>query len=253
MTAPKNNSLMKNDSDYVTYSRIAGIFVSATAAVVATILLVTLWANVPIKDNWDVSNWATLVVEIGIGGAIATSILLYSNSQQRKFKKQQEQITTLLKETKNQQDETTSIIKEIKAIEYRQQKIINEQEVFKRRRHDFAINTIRSYLPELEHWIDELEENKKQFSTINQNDLDPILDKYEEILDSLNKCVSQIISQITNSIDVLDPQNVQEVKHLIQIIGDYKKIRYNLDSKPQAMSIKENIRLLLNSLPNPPI
>lgn len=50
--------------------------------------------------TWDPPNWVTLIVEIGIGIAIAGSILIYSNHQQNRFSEQQGQISELMQEIK---------------------------------------------------------------------------------------------------------------------------------------------------------
>jgi len=73
-------------------------------------------------DGNDLSNWATLVVEIGIGSAITSSILIYTNHQKRKSDQQQDKISQLTSSLKRFED---------------------EQSAFRKNRHKWALNLIR--------------------------------------------------------------------------------------------------------------
>lgn len=58
---------------------------------------------------WDPPNWVTLIVEVGIGLAIASSILIYSNYQQKRFSEQQDRISDLVTQVKNLTEEQKKI------------------------------------------------------------------------------------------------------------------------------------------------
>lgn len=46
-----------------------------------TLIIVSLSYNIPLKEEWDVANWTTMVVEVGIGITVAVLILSYELSK----------------------------------------------------------------------------------------------------------------------------------------------------------------------------
>ena len=61
------------------------LFLITFFAIPLTLFLVGEWHQTTIMDrNGDVSNWATLVIEVGIGVALGSTIFVYSNFHQKK-------------------------------------------------------------------------------------------------------------------------------------------------------------------------
>jgi len=180
--------------------------------------------NITIKlpEN-DLANATALVIEAGIGIAITWTVYLYSKRMHEENKKQQINL----------------------------QKIIEEQEQFKKRRHDFSIHTIRSYLPEIQHFIDELE--KKKLELIANVDDDAFLDSLSASRKYLNIAIQNIWFHVSNSLDVIEPNNIENLRDFIQIMREYLEYDLGIDTKSKATGIKASIVKLLKELPNPPI
>jgi len=94
------------------------IFTGALAIPVVLAAIIVIFRISPI-EGMDVSNWATMIVEIGIGAIIAAVILSYELSkqedykrQQSEFDKQQKKMSRLVKDAKQIQEEQLKFVKD---------------------------------------------------------------------------------------------------------------------------------------------
>lgn len=62
-------------------NRMGMIVIPVSFAIVLTIVTVAIFIGAPLKQGEDITNWVTLIVEIGIGITIALVILIYSQFQ----------------------------------------------------------------------------------------------------------------------------------------------------------------------------
>lgn len=77
------------------------LFLLTPLVMVLTMFLVHFIFNVSLFSNNDSTNWATSVIEMGIGTSITIAILIYSNNQLKKSEEQQEKITELVLSIQN--------------------------------------------------------------------------------------------------------------------------------------------------------
>lgn len=65
--------------------RIGIVIISTGVGIVLVIILIVMSTGFRIMPAGDISNWVTLIVEIGIGVVIAMSILIYSRHHDNKI------------------------------------------------------------------------------------------------------------------------------------------------------------------------
>lgn len=67
---------------YIVYRKIVGIITVSSWCIVIVLVFITLLTNIPLKDpqTHDISNWTTLVIEIGLAAALGISFLVYQQS-----------------------------------------------------------------------------------------------------------------------------------------------------------------------------
>ena len=114
----------KNDSNKLQVGdRIILIFTITPLCIILFLLIAALFQISPFDQNGDIANWATLVIEIGIGTAIGFSIFVYSNNKQRESDediKDVKDISTkldrIMEDVKKTNDEQSEMIKEVKPI-----------------------------------------------------------------------------------------------------------------------------------------
>ncbi|AJW71053.1 hypothetical protein [Nitrosopumilus adriaticus] len=85
-------------------AKISWVFIGIAVGIGVSLTVLSFSLQIPVKDGWDVANWATLVVEIGIGLAIASAILIYEGGKREKSQEQQDRITEILEEVKKIED-----------------------------------------------------------------------------------------------------------------------------------------------------
>lgn len=100
-------------------TRIATIIFTGVLIIPLTLAATIVIFRVSLFVVDDVSNWVTMIVEVGIGAIIATIILSYelskhedAKSRQDEFDKQQKKISKLVKDTKKIQVEHLKFVKE---------------------------------------------------------------------------------------------------------------------------------------------
>jgi len=100
-------------------ANIISINIFAIIGILLTIVSVLFYLLYTENYTWDPPNWVTLIVEIGIGIAIAGSILIYSNYQQKRFSEQQDKISNLVNEVKNlTEEQKNKAIRDLLPLDY---------------------------------------------------------------------------------------------------------------------------------------
>lgn len=159
-------------------------------------------------------NLHTLIIEVGIGIIITLLIYTFSIQQQNKMKR---------------------LVCEIKKIEDRQQKAIEEQEIFRKKQYDWAIDRLKSLFPDFMQGITNLEENVKLYIEMpkptEQSDLLESLIEAQEILREYY--VNRIERISDQSVGIISPEILEKIDEIItgakkksRIITD-KGIRYD--------------------------
>lgn len=213
-----------------------GFYLGVAAFFGALSVFVTMMIKTPERDLF---NATALVLEIGFAIAITWTVYLYSKKWNLDNQRQQNQIAEL--------------ISEIKKIENRQEKIIEAQESSRQRRHDWAINTVRSAFPAMQHHLAEL---KPLIEGINNNPEDGVTIEFKikAYSDAVNEIAKDTKTVIEHSVDVLDPVDVKDVLWIceassnIREIGQFRHVIKDLF--PGYISKMDEI---LERLPNPSV
>lgn len=119
---------MKNEHQNYTGFKIRMLLYLMPLVILIALVITANVLSIDITYDSDLANWATLVVEIGIGIAISLAILIHSNNQQKKFTEQQDKISNLVNEVK---------------------KLTEEQKRFREGRHRWALVFLRLELSNL--------------------------------------------------------------------------------------------------------
>ena len=151
-----------------------------------------------------------------------------------------------------QSNKIEKLVTEISIIEEKQQKILDEQEQFRKRRHDWAIHGFRSYLPHISYCIVrsrniEVGKEKPHPDVSKEFQIKTYL---EEALDSVKDL--ELILLI--STDAIDPSFLREGQEICESVKNYcnKKI------DPSAMNVTRGLIVnriddLIKKLPNPSV
>ena len=104
----------------IIYTKIVTTVLSGILTIASAIIIISLIAKIPLNNGWDMANWTSTIVEIGIGVMIAVVILVYELSKHEQFGEEQHQIKDLISSTnslttefQNQQKEVNNLIKNI--------------------------------------------------------------------------------------------------------------------------------------------
>jgi len=111
----KDEKAVSDDSEF-NKPPIPLIFIYTAIGIMFTVVFIHYVAGVDYRDNSDIFNWVSLVVEIGIGSGITIAVWRYSKFQQRK---------------------TNKLISNINKITIKLDKIINEQDKLQKSRKQF--------------------------------------------------------------------------------------------------------------------
>ncbi len=95
---------------------------SGLLSIPITLYLVSFAYTIPIKGGFDLTNWASLTVELAIGVTIAVVILVYELSKNKKFHDQQLEIEKVVSDINKEQVNISNIIRDVKQIEIKQDK-----------------------------------------------------------------------------------------------------------------------------------
>ncbi len=183
---------MSNNNKIQTKVQVVSIFLYVVIGVLITIGLIFATLAYTQNSEWDLPNWITLTVEIGVGIGIATSILSYDRARQKK--------------SEEQQDEISDMIKHIGKLEELQQKSLLLEIETKRKRKNAAKSSVISTCVALSIYIESLEKLVKAFHNkkINKKKYDAELNQILQILkitfDDLEKqktIFSQDLDEIT--------------------------------------------------------
>lgn len=167
-----------------------------------------------LDPNCDIPNWLTMLIELSIGGGIASWF----------FWKQKQQGDKL-------------------------QKIIDEQKKFRETKYKFSVHMFRSYLPYLWNMVDS-REVLKEILRKDPEEVDS-KNKLQENLEMLKDDLEALQFQLTLAGDVLEPHFIEKIRFIIESIREYLQIKSDADAKARVPGIKTNIELLLKEFPNP--
>lgn len=95
---------------------------SGLLSIPITLYLVSFTYTIPVKWGFDLTNWASLTVELAIGVTIAIVILVYELSKNKKFHDQQLEIEKVVSGINKEQVNISNIIRDVKQIEIKQDK-----------------------------------------------------------------------------------------------------------------------------------
>jgi len=127
------------------FDKISFIVVMVLVSVTLVLISFVLYFGIPLIDELDITNWTTLVIEVGIGIIIAGAIFVYSTRHQKKMEE---------------------IVSEIKIIEENQQSILNsEKQRVERWKSNWGtvllanVESINRMYEILEDWLNEYKQN----------------------------------------------------------------------------------------------
>lgn len=180
---------MSNKDEKQTKIQVVSIFLYTVIGVLSTIGIIFGIIAYTQNSEWDLPNWITLVVEIGVGIAVATSILSYDRAQRGKISK---------------------LISEIKKMEENQQKIITEQ-----------YSVVKSERQRIEKW-------KSDWGGILLVNLESIYAMYDILHNWLNEykqnsspqLKANIISSAKRNGSIVE-FNIQQIKEHLPTIQNY--------------------------------
>ena len=76
----------EREKNHFAFTLMKRFFYTYTIIAIVTIAI-AFGFNVNITENGDVSNWTTLIFELGLGAYVALAILAYENFQRKKLQK----------------------------------------------------------------------------------------------------------------------------------------------------------------------
>ena len=171
--------------------------------------------------EWDIPNWFALLIELSIGIPLAVFLSIF-------FYKKQQKISSEL------------------------EKIVREQEEFRKRRHDWTINSLKSYFSIILYYLKEIEIFQNAFNGNSENDKS-IERRIWGHVEQLNYFIKELENLINQFVDVIDPAFAKETLEICEHIKHFCK-RENLSSlKVSKTHLVTNIENFLKKLPNPPL
>lgn len=204
--------VQKHKEGKIIIGSIVLIFVAITIAILAILLVVTVWILSTQNYAWDISNWITLLIEIGIGIGIAFAVLIYERNQQVKFQQQQDKISELVTEIKN---------------------LTEEQKRFREGRHRWALFLVRIELNNLDNLIGDKEDHSiNQKAKTMAHNLEQITYQSGDVIEpqfimDINK-ICEIIKPNTDKTKFMTFSGLhynRELKNLINgLISQFEKI-----------------------------
>jgi len=154
-----------------------------------------------LTDNvtWDLPNWITLLVEVGVGVAIAGSILSYERNRQQKFGKEQEKISELITEIKKMEEKQEVLLKEEE--KFRMDKIVSAE-----RFCGFYLDGIKKQLEDLKS----LSKNTRKFKNYSTAIYKIMIHYTEKLNERKNNFTSELSPAIIENIELIT-QEVEEM------------------------------------------
>lgn len=241
--------------------KITAIFTTTFAGIsIALFTINYFFARSPLDTSGDVSNWATLVIEIGIGTAIGSAIFLYSRFQQKQsdeelgnVKKISTTLDDMMKDVKKTNDEQSKMIKEMKPIIEKQGKIIKKQEDKERIHIENILTGLRFNLESSKLELLQI----KELLDKNATSIDFAIDHRRKVI-SLESNAIGIGSDINElfSAEIQCPREVITAQGKINVyLNEIRKTlsenKGNLENPPDPTEVIEQIDVALKKLPQP--
>ena len=198
-----------------------------------------------IDTKGDMSNWATLVIEIGIGITIGSIIFLYSNSKQTESTKDistvkdiSHKLDDMIEDVKKTNDEQSKMIKEMKPIIEKQGKIIEQNQNQKSKRIQRLLDVVYPIMDgirsDVETELADFEENDRKLNAYQTKE--DVID----FLDSVIKDCDHIFKTIHVCEEIVDPE-------IFEILNT---IRFDLTLSKTAVGQNKEIQFVLSTLEN---
>jgi len=168
----------------------------------------------------DIPNWITLIIEILIGGSLASIFYTIQQKQSAKI-----------------------------------QNIIDEQETLRKKRVNWAITNLISILPTLKENLSELSENVANYTQVpKETELSETFAVLIEANDLMrDHYVSKLEKIVDHSIGILDPALLNELQDILQIAEKTSRIVTEKGIEIKSIGyarILSSIDSLLNKLNN---
>lgn len=252
MTKPRGIDSVSN--------KITAVFTTTFAAIsIALFAINSYYERSPLDVTGDVSNWATLVIEIGIGTAIGSAIFLYSRFQQDQSDKELRDVKAIstklddvMEDVKKTNDEQSDLIKEMKPIIEKQGEIIKEQEEKERIVRENLFDTIGFHLISSRNTLSQIVQFRENKDTvIFPDDLQRNINNLETSVNEITRNTNELFS-----LEVIIPQAIGIAKGKIHIYNTKLKNLENsekvsLNCAPDPTEVIQQIDLALKELPKP--
>lgn len=175
-----------------THVNIVQVFLWTIIGILLTFGIITGILAVTNNMSWDLPNWITLVVEVGVGIIVAGSILVYDRNKQGKFEKEQEKISEL--------------IVEIKKMEERQERLLDEEKKFRVDKIIFAEKFCAFYLDGIKKQLEDLKSASKstrQFKNYSTTIYEIMMHYTEKLNDRKNHFMTELTPAIIENIELI--------------------------------------------------
>ena len=169
--------------------------------------------------EWDIPNWVALIIELGIGIPTAIFLTVFFYKKQRKISAELE-------------------------------KIVKEQEEFRKRRHDWAINSLKSYFSIIVYYLKEIEILQNAFNGNSENDKS-IERRIWGHVEQLNYFIKELENLINQFVDVIDPAFAKETLEICDYLKHFCKRENVISIKLSKTGLLSNIDSFLKKIPNP--
>lgn len=189
----KDEKAVSDDSEF-NKPPIPLIFIYTAIGIMLTIVFIHYVAGVDYRDNNDIFNWVSLVVEIGIGSGITIAVWRYSKFQQRK---------------------TNKLISNINKITIKLDKIINEQDKLQKSRKQFLHESMFGNLISILISAYNISQDKPIRTFALPNDETFTLNEYQ----SLNQMADVLDERISQFGELMEPElyaSVSTVHNLLK-------------------------------------
>lgn len=171
--------------------------------------------KVEYKTESDFTNWAAVVIEIGVAGFISGVVLLFDKKYKKQMKEQQAEISKLVTEIQNMEKAQLDLDKKLL-------KMIEQQSSFTKNRKNFAYHKI---ILELTNTLEGIKKVRQAIPESGEQYTYPDDDKdsYESYLNSpIEEPIQSIERIIELSNDVIDSDTLYGLHTFIQMTKTYR-------------------------------
>ena len=191
----------------------------------------------------DPPNLSTLIVEICVGLTIALIVYRYSKEQHKNNMKQQQANEALLSNIKN--------------IVERQKKIIEDDESFRKRKHDHVVNNIRALFESVEDTLSTNLDRIDELERGNSEHRSQIKDNLRYHRRRILHYVRDLSTLLVTYGDSADPAFVRDASNVCRELEEWQTNEdpylYPDTSRKKTEELVTRMKGLLENLSNPPV